>query len=108
MASFAGAPSAIAFIAFSPMAWVIRSWVRPFCRVTVNGYTRGSGGGALGDAVVMMAAPAAGPAGIVMYTCMGESRGVSSGSNLSPKTDSKISRVPPMDYSGLDGGVDEA
>ena len=74
----------------------------------MNGYTRGSGGGALGDAVVMTAAAVDGPAGAVMYTCMGGKRGVSSGSELSPKTDSKISQVPSTKYPGLDGGVDEA
>ena len=74
----------------------------------MNGYVRGSGGGALGDAAVMIAADIDGPASTVMYTCMGGTRGVSSRSRLSLKTDSQISRVPSTKYPGLDGGVDEA
>ena len=90
------------------MDWVICSWVRPFYRVTVNGYTRCSSGGALGDAAAMTAVPAAGPTGAVMYTCMGRMRGTSSGSESSPEADSKVAWVPPTKYAGLDGGVDEA
>ena len=74
----------------------------------MNEYTRCSGGGALGDAAVMMAVSAAAPAGAVMYTCMGRMHGTSSGSESSPKTDSKVASVLPMRCAGLDGGVDEA
>ena len=74
----------------------------------MNGYTHCSGGGALGDAAVMTAVPAAGPAGTVMYTCMGRTRGTSSRPESSPKTGSKVVWVLPTKYAGLDGGVDEA
>ena len=107
MASYAGASSAIAFTAFSPMAWVMCSCVRPFCWVTVDGYVRGSGG-ASGDAAIMMAAIIDGPAGAVMYTCMGGARGVPSGSELSSEADSKKFRVPSTKYPGIDDEVDEA
>ena len=77
----------------------------------MNGYVRCSGG-LLGDATVMMAvpavAPAAGPAGVVMYTCMGRMRRTSSGFESSPKRDSKIAWVPPTKCAGLRGGVDES
>ena len=39
---------------------------------------------------------------------MGGMRGISSRSESSPNTDSKVVWVPPAEYAGLDGGVDEA
>ena len=77
----------------------------------MNGYVRCSGG-AIGDAAVMMAAPSAapatGPAGTVIYTCMGRMGVTSSGFESSPKRDLKITWVPPTKRAGLGGRVDES
>ena len=85
--------------------------VRPFCRVTVNGYVRCAGGAgrSLGDAAVSAVVPATVPAGTVMYTWMGGMRGISSTlgtSESSLNVDSKFVWVPLAEYAGLDGGVD--